>query len=134
MYGFVVLMTLTLSACGLCDEREVSRTPSPDGAREVVVMDRRCGVTTSFNYAVHLVGSGGAPKRSNQVAWLHGAVLNPDSAGVHAEWTGAHSIVLQYLRARDTGQFRDVLGKADSSLTLRFVPGVLDSSAARQRP
>lgn len=58
----VGLVLLTMSGCDrLCLSEEVSRSTSPDGRTDAIVVIRNCGAATGERTAVVLVGRGQAP-------------------------------------------------------------------------
>jgi hypothetical protein len=53
---WIAAILLSLSAsCNLCDNREISRVPSPDGKVDAVIFERDCGATTDFSTQISIV-------------------------------------------------------------------------------
>ena len=123
--GFFIQVT-----SDLCGDTAVAKVPAPDHSREVVIVERNCGATTGFNYAVHLVPKGGEPKGVNQVAWLHDAIRNRSAYGVNPKWRSSRELVLEYLEARDTGRLESGFAIAGTDVRLEFRPYQFDSTAA----
>ena len=68
------LLPLLLSACIECGNEELSRVPSPSGARDAVLFSRNCGATTGFNTQLQIVPSGQEPVGASPLFALDGTV------------------------------------------------------------
>jgi hypothetical protein len=91
----LVVIPLAMEGCEparlLCDDEQISRQASPDGAREARVLVRNCGATTAFT--THVVVS--------EKRWLlpdpsHTVFVSRRKTGVRLDWPRACCLTVAY--------------------------------------
>lgn len=97
--GFLIVIAASmLVSCGgaanLCSTNELSRSSSPNGRVDAVVVETDCGATTRKAHKVHLVTSGQEFDDDRFV------FLSDRTQGLSVEWEGDHTLILSYLNAR----------------------------------
>ena len=106
------LLPLLLSGCIECGNEELSRVPSPSGARDAVLFSRNCGATTGFNTQLQIVPSGQEPVGASPLFALDGIVP------VTLRWQDEMSLIVSGVdRSRVFGD-----GTAMDGVEVRYEP------------
>jgi hypothetical protein len=116
-FRYLVLFGLFVALIALCSLHpedyfvsfdEVQRVKSPDQKYDVVVAEENGGATTSFNYLVYILPSGGLLQRHHawgtepqmiQIGSLYGAIRNEQAYGLNVHWSNSNTVVLECLKA-----------------------------------
>ena len=108
---------------------EVTRTRSPDGSLEGVVIERIVNVTTPYSYWVYVTTPGAPIGPEGRVASAYGAIRNDSAWGMNLRWVGPRDLAIEYLKARRDSLIRANLTIGARSVQIHLRSGITDTSA-----
>lgn len=97
-----IILILIIAICtyiffDLCSNEKILTSHSPSNKIKVVITERNCGATTSYNYIVEI-----GERNSyflTKAGWIYGATINSDKNGVKVIWLSDSEVQVQYSRA-----------------------------------
>lgn len=116
---------------GLCADEETARVTSPDGQVDALVVQRDCGATTAYVYAVVLV-----PKGITDPDWnLHSFLADKVDQDIQVRWLSDRELRIEYAHANihhfsNFWYHPKLVGDSRPPYEVRISEGPLQSSGA----
>lgn len=124
----VLLLTVLLGGC-VFESDEVTRSVSPNGMADAVVLEGSGGATTSFLYEVCLVPHGKTCREGDTVVSLYDAARSDRASGVNIRWVDPQHLVVEYLKARRVSTNRSPAAIEGQVISVSLREGVVDATA-----
>jgi hypothetical protein len=91
----ILLVSIFVSGCDskVCENNIIDRQTSPDGKVDALIVERSCGATVGFSYAVHIVSKG--------VSTLETHIFLADHVeDLSISWLAEQHLIIGYKKAR----------------------------------
>lgn len=115
----LIMLFVVILYYDLCSEELYSTTNSPAHEFKVVVREKNCGATTSYNYIVH-VGTIDQSYFLTKAGWVYGAILDDSRYGVTVTWLSDTHAEVRFKDARRYKIIESPVIIAGKSVTVTF--------------